>query len=268
MNEDLLKKIKTLPPLPETIRNVQRVCADPNASLADLSRIIEKDPMITANILKATNSPLYGFSREITSINQAVSLFGMSTIKGFAISTAVAHTFPIDLSPYGLSSEKFSAISQMQSSLAFQWLRGIERSMGDILLTASFLLETGIIVISDFLIKGKADAAFKQVIAGGVTLEEGETRFTGSTNEEVASKIFEQWNFDKLIVESIRYSITPDKADPEIYPYAAPLAVIRTTINIKEQLTDNSIAQAKELIEKYNLNMSQFEKAIAVLTQA
>ena len=84
MNESIYKRIKALPPLDDTVTKIQAICKNENSSLNDLSQIIEKDPMLTANILRSANSPLYGFSREVTTISRAVALFGMATISGFA----------------------------------------------------------------------------------------------------------------------------------------------------------------------------------------
>ena len=54
------------------IQNINRIYADEDASIMDLAKAVEHDPMIIANLLKAANSPLYGFSREINAISQAV----------------------------------------------------------------------------------------------------------------------------------------------------------------------------------------------------
>ncbi|MEO1954390.1 MAG: HDOD domain-containing protein, partial [Campylobacterales bacterium] len=85
MTEEILKKIKQLPPLPESAMQIEAVYQDPDGSFSDMVKILEKDPLLTADILKAANSPLYGFSREINAINQAVGLFGMGTVRGFAL---------------------------------------------------------------------------------------------------------------------------------------------------------------------------------------
>ena len=111
MNDSIYKHIKALPPLDDTVVKVQAVCSNENSSLGDLAQIIAKDPMLTANILRSANSPLYGFSREITTIEKAVSLFGMATVRGFALSSAVKKNFKINLDPYGITSHDFLNIS-------------------------------------------------------------------------------------------------------------------------------------------------------------
>ena len=105
MNESIFKKIKALPPLDDTVVQIQRLHADENSSINDLTKVVEKDPMLTANILRSANSPLYGFSQEITTIARAISLFGMATIRGFALSSAIKKTFSINLEPYDITAQ-------------------------------------------------------------------------------------------------------------------------------------------------------------------
>ena len=153
MDSNILKKIKALPPLDDTIMKIQRICTDKNSSLNDLVKVVEGDPMLTANILKSSNSPLYGFSREIKNISHAISLFGMATIRGFALSSAIKQNIKIDLSPYDLINAKFLEISVAQSALMFNWFSKVDRYMLDILVPASFMMEVGKIVIANELIE-------------------------------------------------------------------------------------------------------------------
>ena len=132
MNESILARIKTLPPLPETVSKIQQICADPESSIGDLVKIVEKDPMITANLLKAANSPFYGFSREITTVSQAISLFGMATVKGLALSGAVKEILGMDLQAYGITPNAFADISGLQNALMQTWYVKIDRSKMDI----------------------------------------------------------------------------------------------------------------------------------------
>ena len=57
--EMILEKVKAFPPLDDTVTKVMAVCNDINGSIGDLAKVVQNDPMTTANILKAANSPLY-----------------------------------------------------------------------------------------------------------------------------------------------------------------------------------------------------------------
>lgn len=270
MDENILKKIKALPPLDDTVLKIQRICVDKNSSLADLVKVVEGDPMLTANILKSSNSPLYGFSREIKNIAHAVSLFGMATVRGFALSSAIKQNIKIDLSPYHLSNATFLDISTLQSTFMFKWYSKINKAMLDVLQPASFMMEVGKIIIAHELIEQGKDSNFKEAIKSIKSLTELsklEKEYVGFCNEEITAKIFEQWNLESELVESIKFSNTPDEAEDAIMPYSRALNVVKNSINILGQLDEASITRGLKLIEEYNLSTEAYLQTIEQFKQ-
>lgn len=262
MNELILKRIKSLPPMPESVEKIQLICNNPNSSISELIKVVEKDPSLVANLLKAANSPLYGFSREIKNVSQAVSLFGMATVKGFAIASAVRSSFKINLSAYGLSTGDFVTLSELQNALTINWYSKSDRDKLDILAPTSFLLEIGMVVVSDILIKEGKDKEFLERLKNKEDRMALEREFVGSSNEAVAAKIFEHWNFDRVMVGSIMYIEDPSKAPDEASEYAKALRVVKECVNISEKFTEDSITKAKALIQQYGLNLPHFEEAL------
>ncbi|MBD3807018.1 HDOD domain-containing protein, partial [Sulfuricurvum sp.] len=49
----MIDEIKSLPPLPSTIVRIQQMCMNSDTEISDLVKVIESDPMLSANILKA-----------------------------------------------------------------------------------------------------------------------------------------------------------------------------------------------------------------------
>ena len=266
MNESILKKIKTLPPLDDTVIQIQRIHADENSSINDLTKVVEKDPMLTANILRSANSPLYGFSQEITTIARAISLFGMATIRGFALSSAIRKSFSINLEPYSITGQDFLNISIMQNTLMYHWYSKINPKKLEVLSPASFMLEVGKIVLAHELVENNQDIEFKEKIkkiTGSVDLALLETEIFDMTNEEVTAKIFEQWNLETELINSILYSNTPEEAPDHIKEYARALKVVKTAVNIFNQLDDLSINDATLLINKYGFERDTFLMAVS-----
>lgn len=270
MNDNILKKIRTLPPLDDTIMKIQRICVDKNSSLSDLVKVVESDPMLTANILKSSNSPLYGFSREIKSISHAVSLFGMATVRGFALSSAIKQNIKINLEPYKISNNAFLEISTLQSGFMFKWYSKVNKSMLDILQPASFMMEVGKIIIANELVDQGKDAAFKEALSHINTpteLSVLETEMVGFQNEEITAKIFEQWNLEAELVESIQFSNTPSRAQEYMKPYAAALCVVKNSINIFGQLTEPCIASSLLLLKEYGLSPEPYLQTVEQFKQ-
>jgi len=262
--EIILDKVKAFPPLDDTVNKVMAVCNDVESSVADLAKVVKSDPMTTTNILKAANSPLYGFSREIKSIEQAVSIFGMETVKGFAFSSFLQKKPDLDLSPYGIDAKDFAAISEQQNAFVAKWYKG-KRAKLDMLILPSFLMEIGKIVLSSLVIEhGKKDE-FKALVEQVKTLEDMfklEKKVFGMTNEEVTGILLNDWNFDPVMYNAIKYLNNPEEADEEVREYAQVLQVVKTIITTQPLDLDTNLPKALALVEKYNLDKPKFEEVV------
>ena len=263
MTEDMLSKIKQLPPLPESALQIEAIYQNPDSSFNDMVKILEKDPLLTADILKAANSPLYGFSREINAISQAVGLFGMGTVRGFALASIVKKSFALDLSPYGITNEGFSTLSKKQHGLMTAWCIKKENKLLGILSPAAFLVEIGKVLIAQQILGDGTQDTFLEAIKEFRTVEEAERKLIGTDTPEVSANIFAQWKFEEGLVDVIRNCQKPKNATtPQTQRAASILHVVRVAVPLNAIVTDESIAAAKELIVSYGLDMESFDKAL------
>lgn len=262
MTENILKQIKQLPPLPESAMQIEAVYQNPDSTFNDMVKILEKDPLLTADILKAANSPLYGFSREINAINQAVGLFGMGTVRGFALASIVKKSFSLDLSPYGINNDMFSALSKKQHGLTTSWCLRKEGKLLGILSPAAFLVEIGKVIIAQQIMAENKQAEFRDALKELQDVEAAERKVVGVDTPEVSASIFEHWRFETGLVDTIRNCQNPDQAKDEDKRAAQILHVVRVAVPINGVITEESTAQAKELIAKYGLDLESFEKAL------
>ncbi len=262
MTEEILKKIKQLPPLPESAMQIEAVYQNPDSSFNDMVKILEQDPLLTADILKAANSPLYGFSREINAISQAVGLFGMGTVRGFALASIVKKSFSLDLSPYGISNDMFSALSKKQHGLMTAWCLRKENKLLGVLSPAAFLVEIGKVLIAQQIMTDGKQEEFRDALVNLGDVEAAEREVIGADTPEVSATIFAQWKFEEGLVDVIRNCQSPENAAEEDRRPARILHVVRVAVPISGKVTDESVAAAKELIEKYDLDMESFDTAI------
>jgi len=190
MTDEILKKIKQLPPLPESAMQIEAVYQDPDSSFNDMVKILEKDPLLTADILKAANSPLYGFSREINAITQAVGLFGMGTVRGFALASIVKKSFALDLSAYGINNDMFSALSKKQHGLMTAWCLRKENKLLGVLSPAAFLVEIGkVLIAQQIMSEGKVEQFQAKMTELG-DVEAAEREIVEVDTPEVSATIF------------------------------------------------------------------------------
>jgi HD-like signal output (HDOD) protein len=269
MEEKVLAHIRLLPPLDESVGEIQTICMNPDSSLQDLVKVVEKDPMLTANILKATNSPLFGFSKEITNISQAVSLFGMATVRGFALSSAVRSSLNMDLTSYGTTTDRLIKTSELHNIIAYNWYRKVNIQALEILMPASFLMEIGKVIISGVMEKELKESFKTRVTQAGdiAQIAQIEKDIVGLTNEEVAAKVFELWNFEESIVEAIAHSSAPLACtdNDAVQEAAKVLHVLKTTLSANFSANESSIKRARELLQGYGMGSEHYDSALEIL---
>lgn len=262
MLDNIVERIKTLPPLPKSFHDINAICANQNGTIDQLAKVIEKDPMLVANLLKVANSPLYSFRKEIRSVLQAVSLFGMTTTKSLTIDISIKKLLNVDIEPYGIVPDEFVRVSSMQSALMREWYSKVDRAKVDILFLAALLQETGKILIADEIVKNDETSQFKFEIESSVNIAQVEKMYVETTTGEITAKIFEHWGFDELMFESIKYSDNYTLAPDELKAYSFALQVVKTAIPMNSPLSERSVTIALNLFEKEQMDQGTF--AIAV----
>ena len=82
MNEALLKSVEVLPPLPDTVSKLRKYIdeAGLNIEIEKIAEIISADPLLTTKLLQLANSPFYGFTSEVKTIPQVITLLGIGNI--------------------------------------------------------------------------------------------------------------------------------------------------------------------------------------------
>lgn len=83
-----------LPALPQSAIKLLELSKDPANGPADYAKPIEADPGLMSQVLRFVNSSYFGFSREISCVQQAITLVGVRTVKNFALWNAVFSVVP------------------------------------------------------------------------------------------------------------------------------------------------------------------------------
>ena len=89
--EKLLSTIK-IPPRPTVIEEINREKRKEEPDLRNIAQIISKDIALTAAMLKIVNSPLFGLSKKIETVQQSVMTLGLNNVIGIVTGLALKNT--------------------------------------------------------------------------------------------------------------------------------------------------------------------------------
>ncbi|EAK2074690.1 HDOD domain-containing protein [Campylobacter jejuni] len=227
MNELLLKSVEVLPPLPDTVSKLRKYVSEANSNIETMkvAEIISSDPLMTAKLLQLANSPYYDFTREITTINQVITLLGVGNIINIVTADSIRDNFKIDVSPYGLNTQNFLKTCNEEATFITNWLNDEDKKLSHLLVPCAMLLRLGIVIFSNFLIQNHKDKDFLAFLNKSENLALAENEFLGVDHISFLGFLLHRWNFDDVLIESICFVRTPHAAREEVKKSAYALAI-------------------------------------------
>ncbi|HEB9901360.1 TPA: cheVAW transcriptional regulator CheP [Campylobacter jejuni] len=227
MNELLLKSVEVLPPLPDTVSKLRKYVSEANSNIETMkvAEIISSDPLMMAKLLQLANSPYYGFTREITTINQVITLLGVGNIINIVMADSIRDNFKIDVSPYGLNTQNFSKTCNEEATFIANWLNDEDKKLSHLLVPCAMLLRLGIVIFSNFLIQNHKDKDFLAFLNKNENLALAENEFLGVDHISFLGFLLHRWNFDDVLIESICFVRTPHAAREKVKKSAYALAI-------------------------------------------
>ncbi|EAI2857764.1 cheVAW transcriptional regulator CheP [Campylobacter jejuni] len=227
MNELLLKSVEVLPPLPDTVSKLRKYVSEANSNIETMkvAEIISSDPLMTAKLLQLANSPYYGFTREITTINQVITLLGVGNIINIVTADSIRDNFKIDVSPYGLNTQNFLKTCNEEATFIANWLNDEDKKLSHLLVPCAMLLRLGIVIFSNFLIQNHKDKDFLAFLNKNENLALAENEFLGVDHISFLGFLLHRWNFDDVLIESICFVRTPHAAREKVKKSAYALAI-------------------------------------------
>lgn len=176
--------------------------------LAVLARLIELDPALTVAVLRLVNSPFYGLSRQVATVNEAIMVLGMGTVRRVAMATAIAQP----LQQLGLSRglvETMWRKALAGAVLACKLLDGHAQSQ--VAFTAGVLQDLGRL---DLHLRSPEIYTPMEGLTGAELCQEEQHSF-GQTHAEAGAALAEAWALPAAIVEAILMHHRPGPQAPE-----------------------------------------------------
>jgi HD-like signal output (HDOD) protein len=88
-SDDKYRALRRLPAFPAVATKLMRVLSHDDADIKEIVDLIRADTALASELLRIVNSPIYGFPARISSIQNAVTLMGLQTVKTFAITVSM-----------------------------------------------------------------------------------------------------------------------------------------------------------------------------------
>ncbi|WP_319584430.1 HDOD domain-containing protein [uncultured Pseudodesulfovibrio sp.] len=207
MNNDvrqtLREAVKRMPAFPQSMQHILELSGDINCSQKDQVEVIKKDPVFTLKILRLVNSPYFGLSREITSINHASVYLGQNTLKNVALGLAAVDAIPrsaadkLDMGAFWLHSLAVATCAAMLGRKL-----GVSRDEVSTFFAVGLLHDLGKVVFALYMPE-QYESVIRAAAEPGNILHECEREILGATHAEAGGLLAEKWNLPEEMRDTI-----------------------------------------------------------------
>ena len=254
------KFVETLEPLPNTIFEIIMICDEEESTVKELIKTVKKDPVLSANILKVANSPIYG-SVNLKTIDQAVAKFGKRAIKALTMSGVYQSLGAIDLSAYNITEETFSTVSMTRLSLMLKWYSKVSIADLSLLSSTAILGNIGQLLISKELVNSKRNEQFEE-LCKVYSITYAEEFILNTTTAQVSSQILRYFKLEAAIIEIVENSDTPKDALPEFQKLCVANHVVNSLVDLKGNIADKISTRLLKLLDEFELDADVLTKAL------
>jgi HD-like signal output (HDOD) protein/prolyl-tRNA editing enzyme YbaK/EbsC (Cys-tRNA(Pro) deacylase) len=248
-----------IPPMPDSAAQIIKLRVDPNATISELVKIVERDPSLAAQVVSWAASPYYGAVGKIKSVQDAIlRVLGFDLVVNLALGLSLGRSLklptngPRNSMPYWERSV-FSAtlveslVKQMspknRPSMGLAYLCGLLHNFGFLLL--SFVFPPHFIVISRNL-------EINRHVHPSVI----ENFLIGVTREQVSSWLMEIWHMPEEIGVALRWQHLPDYVGTH-FAYPNLLFLVNKALDLKSMHRPLSeLLQYRNVMERLGLDPS------------
>ncbi|MEO8025135.1 MAG: HDOD domain-containing protein [Bryobacteraceae bacterium] len=198
-----LKCLNDLPPFSPTLNRLLATLAQEDVPFSKVGDLIEKDTVVSGNVLHLVNSALYGRRGTINSVRHAVSLLGINKLRNAVLGMSITRMWNEVRTPLLFSMGRFNKHAAATAILADLLAQRIQVEYPEGAFVAGLLHDVGRLLIAIAL--GDQHEKILKLRESGMPLMECEQEILGVTHPELSAAAMQFWNLPAPIQAAVRY---------------------------------------------------------------
>lgn len=226
-----LERLERLPAMPDMPNRILAIRDNPNSTVDDLVKIIEKDVSLSAQIIRYSNSAIFNLGEPVTTLRDAIfRVLGYETVLHFSLGYALGRVFKLpETGPLG--HENFWQHSTYSAALVQQLSAAMpqaNRPQPGLAYLSGLLHDIGFLVLNLFF--RNEHAWLNKIIAANpnTSVLEMEQRLLGASHTEIGDWLMQAWNMPQEICVTV--------AQHHNMNYDGPFTEYALLVNLSERL--------------------------------
>jgi len=207
-----LQCLEKLPRLsPATSQLLSRL-ARPQCSVSDLTGLVEHDPVLCGQILRLANSAEFGRAQPITSVQHAIAMVGVGTMRKFTLASSLSNLFARHPKPNGFSLARFNIHAVAVATLAELLAEELPVESPQGTFVAGLLHDIGTMLVAVNL-PTQFEHVLEVAAVTGAPLLQCEWDILGTTHAELSGLAASRWELGDPIIWAVTHHHDPAQAE-------------------------------------------------------
>jgi len=242
-----LESLDVISSPPSVLQEVLGLLDKEDSSSTRLSKVILKDPGLTARVLKVANSSFYGYRGQVKNINQAIMILGQNVVKYLVLSISIYNQVSTKDSgnekEYNRLWQHFLETASISRNIALSTMYGMEEEA----YVAGLLHDFGRMFFLRFFPK-EVDQVNK-TIKDGKFIIEAERSVLQTDHQEVGEFIARKWNLPKTLTETIGNHHIDNKKEIGALPFLTKAVILADSLSAAGQESPQNLEAASARVE-------------------
>jgi len=197
----ITEKVGDLPAMPEIVAEVLQLIEDPSSALEQVSEAIERDPNLTAKVLKISNSAYYGMKQHVGTVKLATVILGLREIRNVVLGVSLFDALRHQRTG-SLMAGEFRVHSFLVAAIAKQLSKRLRLGFEGEAFIAGLLHDIGKMVLARHL--GERYGSVLAAAGGyGEALCRAERDAFGFSHAEAAAVLAARWNLPATLIGAL-----------------------------------------------------------------
>lgn len=199
---EAMKRSGAVPSMPQVVTRFLEIIQQPDFSFDELVAVLSTDPGTAVDLLRLSNSALFGVSRKITSLKQATTLLGPRRVRSLVLGRYMVET--VGKGDIGdLDSTYYWRRSLTSAVLAARFADVVLPRLREEAFISALLADVGITILAAELGKEYAPVLELYKPHGQTDIAQIELDSVGVTHAEMSAVVLEYWELPELICQGV-----------------------------------------------------------------